>query len=81
MTVVPNVAGSIARGEMLAIGADSDASDTVATVVVGVGLFSRAARRQILVLQKREVLIHVQGLQQILLSAKGKHTDQITRRF
>lgn len=81
MTAVPNVAGPIARSEMLAVGTDSDAADTVAAVVVGVGLFSRAARRQILVFQKREVLIHVQGLQQILLAAKREAHDQITRRY
>ena len=78
MNQLPNISSSVARGQVFAVGADSDASYTVAAVVGRVAFIGRSAGGQILVLQECQILIDVKRLQQILMtvitrtSAKGK---------
>jgi hypothetical protein len=68
MNQLPNISSSVTRGQMFAVGADSDASYTVAAVVGRVAFIGRSAGGQILVLQECQILIDVKRLQQILMT-------------
>ena len=59
MVLLPNIAGAVAGSQVFAVGADADASDSVAAVVTRVTLIGRTAGRQILILQERQIRIDV----------------------
>ena len=60
---LPNVTGPVTRSQVFAIRTNPDATDSITSVISWICFVCRSACRQILVLQKGQLWIHVQGLE------------------